>query len=127
MQRFEICNVTALLRRVMAWTLAGMLVLAGAIAPGTMLAQSERGLVVVLCVGSETVSVTLDSNGEPMPDHHDLCDWQSLSPLSILRHSDALQLVLYATKIVPRAYAEAVLRPATPYIFGQPRAPPRLL
>jgi hypothetical protein len=45
------------------------------LAPGTMPAWMNGALTLVLCTGGETVTVTLDENGNPVERTHQRCDW----------------------------------------------------
>ncbi|MDM8164654.1 hypothetical protein [Roseovarius sp.] len=97
------------------------------LAPGTMPAWMNGALTLVLCTGGETVTVTLDENGNPVERTHQRCDW-SVQLLAADTAAPAPALPRPATAHPAEAEIRAfAARVAPPFLLQSPRAPPRLL
>ncbi|WP_422032340.1 hypothetical protein [Roseovarius sp.] len=97
------------------------------LAPGTMPAWMNGALTLVLCTGGETVTVTLDENGNPVERTHQRCDW-SVQLLAADTAAPAPALPRPATAHPADAEIRAfAARVAPPFLLQSPRAPPRLL
>ncbi|KZY31644.1 hypothetical protein A3731_04555 [Roseovarius sp. HI0049] len=97
------------------------------LAPGTMPAWTKGGLTLVLCTGGETITVTLDENGDPVERTHERCDW-SVQLLATETAPQATALLRLATAHPAEAGIRAfAARVAPPFLLQSPRAPPRLL
>lgn len=97
------------------------------LAPGTMPAWLNGGLTLVLCTGGETVTITLDENGDPVERTHERCDWsvQLLATDSNPRNAALPRLATaHPAEAELRAFAARV---APPFLLQSPRAPPHHL
>lgn len=96
-------------------------------APGTMPAWADGALTLVLCTGGETITVTLDENGDPVERTHQRCDWSvHLLATDTGTQGDAPARIetVHPADAEIRAFAARV---APPFLLQPPRAPPRLL
>lgn len=96
-------------------------------APGTMPAWLNGGLTLVLCTGGETVTITLDENGDPVERTHERCDWsvqQLATETGAQGHALPHVTIAHPADARLRAFAARV---APPFLLQSPRAPPRLL
>lgn len=97
------------------------------IAPGAMPEAKAGTITMVICTGLDTMTVTVDADGNPVETQHQLCDWAGQGAVDrvpdITFHTEAAQITAFAPKLTHASAALSRHRPDR----TRPRGPPSFL